>query len=77
MRDNLEDVVVKLKPEEIIRLEQICLDGNETEALSFLRECMYTKVLKQTGKPHCVPHYELEARKRDGAKDDNPWLKKD
>ncbi len=77
MRANLEDIVLRLKPEDIIRLERICLDGNEKEALSFLRECIYEKVLKQTGKPHCVPYYELEARKRDGAKNDNPWLDKE
>ena len=77
MRENLEDIVIRLKPEDIIRLERICLDGNEQDALSFLLERLYPKILQQTGKPHCIPYYELEARKRDDVKDDNPWLKKE
>lgn len=49
-----EEIVVRLKAEEIIRLLRILTDRNEKEALAFLKECFEEKI-EEALKPPCGP----------------------
>ena len=71
-------IVISLEPIEQIELERLVLDDDEIGALNFLKNCLYPRMLKEQNKIHCLPYFELEARKRAGAEDENlnPWLKK-
>jgi len=72
----LKKIVISLEPEEQIRLERVVLDEDASEALRLLKERIYPKLIKEREKTHCMPSFELEARKRDGANEDNLLLKK-
>ena len=52
MRENLEDIVISLKPEEVIRAQRIVLDQDRDEAIKFLTECLSEKINQIIGKPH-------------------------
>jgi len=70
----LNRTTVVLEAEEIIRLMRAALDEDREEALALVREVLYPRLLKEMEKTHCMPAFELEARKKDGAWDKNPWL---
>jgi len=72
----LKKVVISLEPEEVIRLMRTALDEDPAEAFALVMDCLYPRVMKELEKTQCMPFYELEARRRDGANEDNPWLKK-
>jgi len=72
----VKKIFIELEPEEQVRLERAILDDDKEEALKLLKETLYPKMQKELNKAHCMPSFELEARKQDGAKEDNPWLKK-
>ncbi len=40
----INSVIVKLTPEEVLRLERILLDGDEQEALLFLKQCLKPQI---------------------------------
>lgn len=72
----LKKIVISLEPEEQVSLERAVLDEDAEDALRILKERIYPKLIKEREKVHCMPSFELEARRRDGANEDNPWLKK-
>jgi hypothetical protein len=51
-RENLEDVVISLKPEEVIRAQRIVLDQDRDEAIKFLTECIGGKINDIMSRPH-------------------------
>jgi hypothetical protein len=72
----LNRTTVALEAEEVIRLMRAALDEDREEALALVRDVLYPRLLKEMEKTHCMPAFELEARKKDGARDENPWLGK-
>ena len=72
----LHKMVVALEKEDVIRLMRAALDDDREEALALVRDVLYPRLLKEMEKTHCMPAFELEARKKDGARDENPWLGK-
>lgn len=72
----LETVTLALEAEEIIRLMRAALDHDREEALALVLDCLYPRLVKEMEKTRCVPAFELAARIRDGARDENPWLGK-
>jgi hypothetical protein len=72
----LGKVILALEAEEIIRLMRAALDEDREEALALVRDVLYPRLLKEMEKTHCMPAFELEARKKDGARDEKTWLGK-
>ncbi len=40
----MNPVIIKLTPEEVLRLERILLDGDKQEALLFLKQCLKPQI---------------------------------
>lgn len=76
MKSNQEKLVIALTPEESMRLLRVALDDDREEALVLVRDCLYPRLVKEMEKTHCRPAFEMDARKRDGAREENPWLDK-
>jgi len=72
----LNRTTVVLEAEEVIRLMRAALDEDREESLALVRDVLYPRLLKEMEKTRCMPAFELEARKKDGARDENPWLGK-
>jgi len=49
-----EEIVVRLKGEEILRILRILTDKDEKEALAFLKDCFEEKI-EEALKPPCGP----------------------
>jgi hypothetical protein len=64
---SLRMITLSLEPKDIIRLMRAVLDEDPEEALSLLPDGLYPRLLKELSKSHCLPSFELEARKRAGA----------
>ena len=52
MRENLEDIVISLEPEEVIRIQRIILDLDRDEAIKFFTECLGEKINQIMSRPH-------------------------
>lgn len=72
----LHRMMVALEKEDAIRLMRVALDDDRDEALALVRDCLYPRLVKEMEKTHCRPAFEMDARKRDGAREENPWLDK-
>jgi len=53
----INPVILKLTPEEVLRLKRILLDDDEREALLFLKQCLKPQ-LDQAGRGHMVRDFE-------------------
>lgn len=50
MKKNLSEILINLKPEEIVRAQRIVLDNDPEEALRFMVECLGAKIDAATGR---------------------------
>ncbi len=53
----INPVVMKLSPEEVLRLKRILLDDDQKEALLFLKQCLKPQ-LDQASRGHMVRDFE-------------------
>lgn len=58
-------IAVSLGEEDLIRLRRIITDGDQAEALEFLKQVMDEKV-KEAELPHCVPVFEVTYHPKQG-----------
>jgi len=56
-RMTIDSILLKLTPEETLRLTRILLDQDKEEALLFLKECLKPQ-LDQAGRGHMVRAFE-------------------
>jgi hypothetical protein len=52
-----DSIVLKLTPEDVLRLTRILLDEDKNEALLFLKQCLKPQ-LDQAGRGHMVRSFE-------------------
>jgi hypothetical protein len=52
-----ESIILKLTPEDVLRLTRILLDEDKDEALLFLKQCLKPQ-LDQAGRGHMVRSFE-------------------
>ncbi len=53
----IDPVILKLNPEEVLKLKRILLDEDKQEALLFLKQCLKPQ-LDQAGRGHMVRDFE-------------------
>ena len=53
----ISPIILKLTPEEVLRLTRILMDEDKGEALLFLKECLKPQ-LDQAGRGHMVRAFE-------------------
>ncbi len=52
-----DPIVLKLTPEDVLRLTRILLDEDKEEALQFLRQCLKPQI-DQAGRGHLIRSFE-------------------
>ena len=52
-----EPIILKLTPEDVLRLTRILLDEDKEEALLFLKQCLKPQ-LDQAGRGHLIRSFE-------------------
>ena len=57
----IDPIILKLTPEETLRLTRILMDEDKQEALLFLRECLKPQV-DQATRGHMVRSFEEKSR---------------
>lgn len=53
----MAELVVRLDDREVVRLQRILLDDDESEALAFLKEHC-EPALRDLDRPHCAPTFD-------------------
>lgn len=53
----IDEIVIRVEAQELIRLRGILLDGDHAEALRFLRDHCQDEI-KRLDSPHCAPTFD-------------------